>query len=335
MFCKYCGKPIDETTMRCRICGRPVGTLEGGNGFWDLTGEKPAQPSAGDDTALRELREQVESLREELQQLQARPAAKKHSAGVLAALLALLALAVGVFALFQLRGLAGSLEELKTGSSGKTAIPPIPTYASFAGENGAPSEQENPTGIGEQAAEMQPDEPVQLGLRTPWEMENVEKIELDDGVSYVLWPGYFDGPRGEGDTKRQSITPRDPIARQTDVYNIFNATFLGQHTGDPEKGVAADPGNFDCYWAKVELDEDGKLASVTRIELAADPEHPDLEKDRFIDRIGPGNSHGLFIIGGAEDGEEGCYALIAERTNSLTGRYAYVSEIIELYIKDR
>ena len=101
MFCKYCGKPIDETTMRCRICGRPVGTLEGGNGFWDLTGEKPAQPSAGDDTALRELREQVESLREELQQLQARPAAKKHSAGVLAALLALLALAVGVFALFQ------------------------------------------------------------------------------------------------------------------------------------------------------------------------------------------------------------------------------------------
>ena len=40
MFCKYCGKPIDEGTMRCRICGRPVGPLEGGNGFWDLTGEK-------------------------------------------------------------------------------------------------------------------------------------------------------------------------------------------------------------------------------------------------------------------------------------------------------
>ena len=50
---------------------------------------------------------------------------------------------------------------------------------------------------------------------------------------------------------------------------------------------------------------------------------------------GAGNTHALFIIGGAEDGEEGYYALIAERTNSLTGRYAYVSEIIELYIKDR
>ena len=326
MFCKYCGKPIDETTMRCRICGRPVGTLEGGNGFWDLTGEKPAQPAAGDETALQELREQVESLRAEVQELRARPAAKKHGAGVLAALLALLALAVGVFALFQLRGLAGSLEELKTGGSGQTGIPPIPTYAGFAGENGAPSEQENPTGISEQASDM---------LRTPWEMEDVEKIELDDGVSYVLWPGYFDGPRGEGDTKRQSITPRDPIARQTDVYNIFNATFLGQHMSDPENGVAADPGTFDCYWAKVELDENGKLASVTRVELAADPEHPDPEKDRFIDRIGANNVHHLSIIGGAEDGEEGYYALIAERTNSLTGRYAYVSEIIELYIKDR
>ena len=46
MFCKYCGKPVDETTMRCKICGRPVGQLEGGNGFWDLTGEKLLMPAA-------------------------------------------------------------------------------------------------------------------------------------------------------------------------------------------------------------------------------------------------------------------------------------------------
>ena len=132
MFCKYCGKPIDETTMRCRICGRPVGTLEGGNGFWDLTGEKPAQPAAVDETALQELREQVESLRAEVQELRVRPAAKKHGAGVLAALLALLALAVGVFALFQLRGLAGSLEELKTGGSGQTGTGSTTTAADIA-----------------------------------------------------------------------------------------------------------------------------------------------------------------------------------------------------------
>ena len=321
--------------MRCRICGRPVGVLEGGNGFWDLTGEKPAETPAADDGALRQLREQVEGLRAEVAELQARPAAKKHSAAVLAALLALLALAVGVFALFQLRGLAGSLEELKTGRSAQIAAPIAPN-GEHSGEESAEAEQSFLPGPGEQnAAETQPGQTAQIGLRTPWEMENVEKIQLDDGVTYVLWPDYFDGPRGEGDTKRQSITPRDPIARQTDVYNIFNATFLGQHTGDPEKGVAADPGTFDCYWAKVELDEDGKLASVTRVELAADPEHPDLEKDRFIDRIGAGNTHALFIIGGAEDGEEGYYALIAERTNSLTGRYAYVSDIIELYIPNR
>ena len=351
MFCKDCGKPVDETTMRCKICGRPVGQLEGGNGFWDLTGEKPAAEPAADNAALQELQAKVDGMKVELDALRAKPAAvKKSGLGALAALLALLALAVAVFALFQLRGLAGKLEKTMTSQTGQS-VTVIPPYQGSAqqdpGEQGTtvvqdPADAEqtsSETGNGEE--QLSPDEQGTAAetnrLYTPWEMAQdgrVESYELDDGVTYVLWPDYFDGPRGETETsKRQSIHPRDPKIRQVDLSPIFYATFLGQHTGDPEKGVAADPGTFDCYWAKVELDEDGKLASVTRVELAADPEHPDLEKDRFIDRIGAGNTHALFIIGGAEDGEEGYYALIAERTNSLTGRYAYVSDIIELYIR--
>ena len=40
MFCKFCGKQIDKKTMQCVNCGKAVGPLEGGVGFWDLAGEK-------------------------------------------------------------------------------------------------------------------------------------------------------------------------------------------------------------------------------------------------------------------------------------------------------
>ena len=66
MFCKYCGKGIDPNTMRCRSCGRPVGPLAGGTGFWDLSGGTPAGDPIADETAagqLEELRKQIEELR--------------------------------------------------------------------------------------------------------------------------------------------------------------------------------------------------------------------------------------------------------------------------------
>ena len=70
--------------------------------------------------------------------------------------------------------------------------------------------------------------------------------------------------------------------------------------------------------------------------MAPDPRTPDPEKDRFIDQIAPGNSHSLYIIGGAEEGEEGYYALIAEKSSDVfAGHYAYISDIIELYIPNR
>ena len=36
MFCKFCGQQIDRETMQCIGCGKTVGPLEGGVGFWDL-----------------------------------------------------------------------------------------------------------------------------------------------------------------------------------------------------------------------------------------------------------------------------------------------------------
>ena len=100
MFCKYCGKPIDEGTMRCRICGRPVGPLEGGNGFWDLTDEKkeavpesesaPARTDPAVTEELKSLREEVEKLRREKKM---HPAGKRALPAVMAALFALLAMA--------------------------------------------------------------------------------------------------------------------------------------------------------------------------------------------------------------------------------------------------
>lgn len=111
MFCKFCGKQIDPGTMRCRACGRPVGPLEGGNGFWDLAGVQP--PAAEDavpkeNPAVKELEKQVDALRAELA---ARPVPKKSIAGGIAILLALGALAACAYGLMQFRDLEGKLDK--------------------------------------------------------------------------------------------------------------------------------------------------------------------------------------------------------------------------------
>lgn len=111
MFCKFCGKQIDTGTMRCRACGRPVGPLEGGNGFWDLTGEQPPAVETAaprEDPAVKELEKQVDALRKELS---ARPVPKKSFAGAIALLLALGALGACGYGLLQLRELEGRMEQ--------------------------------------------------------------------------------------------------------------------------------------------------------------------------------------------------------------------------------
>lgn len=50
MFCKFCGETIDRRTMRCSSCGKSVGPLAGGVGFWDLAGQpSPAAPAVTPD----------------------------------------------------------------------------------------------------------------------------------------------------------------------------------------------------------------------------------------------------------------------------------------------
>ena len=47
MFCKFCGETIDRRTMKCPSCGKSVGPLAGGVGFWDLAGQPaPVAPVA-------------------------------------------------------------------------------------------------------------------------------------------------------------------------------------------------------------------------------------------------------------------------------------------------
>ncbi len=36
MFCKFCGNPIDRKTMKCTLCGKPAGSLSGGNSFRNI-----------------------------------------------------------------------------------------------------------------------------------------------------------------------------------------------------------------------------------------------------------------------------------------------------------
>lgn len=45
MFCKFCGNRIDQKTMRCEKCGKEVGPLEGGVGFWDIANREEKNTS--------------------------------------------------------------------------------------------------------------------------------------------------------------------------------------------------------------------------------------------------------------------------------------------------
>ena len=142
MFCKYCGKPIDEGTMRCRICGRPVGPLEGGNGFWDLLEGKKEEPEKTEEVPVRTdpaLAEEMKSLREEVEKLRRErkmhPAGKSAAPAVMAALLGLLAMALGVFVLYQMRAAdaSGRASEISPGSpcSPASSFSKAPTRATM------------------------------------------------------------------------------------------------------------------------------------------------------------------------------------------------------------
>ncbi|MBR5094846.1 MAG: hypothetical protein IK095_07095 [Oscillospiraceae bacterium] len=99
MFCKYCGKGVDPNTMRCRGCGRPVGPLAGGTGFWDLSeGTAIQQAEAPAAAELAELREKIEALQERSKG-ENTGGSKKGSAflPVTAALLAAVGLGLGIF----------------------------------------------------------------------------------------------------------------------------------------------------------------------------------------------------------------------------------------------
>lgn len=132
MFCKYCGKPIDENTMRCRICGRPAGPMSGGNGFWDLMGKArdpeksdsvPAAPASGtpeqsapapinpgNGEELKKLRAQIGQLQEELA---IQSSQRKSPVSMAVVLLGLLSLVLCIFLLFQLRNVSGEIQRLK------------------------------------------------------------------------------------------------------------------------------------------------------------------------------------------------------------------------------
>lgn len=46
MFCKLCGNPVDRKSMKCVSCGKPLGSLTGGNSFKDILQEKACVPGS-------------------------------------------------------------------------------------------------------------------------------------------------------------------------------------------------------------------------------------------------------------------------------------------------
>lgn len=243
MFCKYCGKPIDEGSMRCKICGRPVGQLEGGNSFWDLKEDRQKQqaeapapaetptptppqegiptvaaPSPADAKSIRELRNQVKKLQEEVKVLGPQ---KRNALAGGAILLALLALALGAFVLYQLRGFISQTETLSRQTAELSAL----------------VEQQ-----GQELAAALQAPPEEGGLPTEPEARWQGFDELA-GVQLFYAQDLFSGPnKGQNDLRGQSIKlgPPDLGFEET---RIFTARFQGP------------AGTYMFYWVRVESND--------------------------------------------------------------------------------
>lgn len=322
MFCKYCGKAIDEGTMRCRICGRPVGPLEGGNGFWDLKGERrseapapqeaentpasepapdpapvptpasspeaiptAAAASPADNKAIRELRSQVKKLQEQVKELT--PQRRGALTGG-AILLALLALALGVFVLFQLRALTGKVQELEL------QLARIEAVTGAAGQGSAQFGRQDGT-AGEE----------QTGAESKW-----QGFDQLDGVRLFSRQDLFEGPnKGENDPRGQSIKLGLPD-NGYDETPIFTARYTGP------------AGTYRYYWVKVETNDETMETYFTPLK----------EEEGYLFRIPNASDVNktfvLSIMGEVKEEHLGRYAFVAVDTQTMS---AYVSAIVELY----
>ena len=293
MFCKYCGKPIDEGTMRCRICGRPVGPLEGGNGFWDLTDEKkeavpesepaPARTDPAVTEELKSLREEVEKLRREKKM---HPAGKRALPAVMAALFALLALALCAFVLFQLRTVDGRMQALERGLEETRAL--IRANEEAISQHEASQAEEQSTAAGERKWQG-------IGELTGIPLQPSQQL--------------FEGPnKGDNDDRGQSIRLGYP--EYFEETPIFTARFLGQ------------PGTYRFFWVRVETDENTKEVFFTPLTeeegyLFHNPTAGDQDK-----------IYRLSIGGEVKEEHLGHYAFVVVDTQT---RFGYVSQIVELY----
>ena len=293
MFCKYCGKPIDEGTMRCRICGRPVGPLEGGNGFWDLLEGKKEEPEKTEEVPARTdpaLAEEMKSLREEVEKLRRErkmhPAGKSAAPAVMAALLGLLAMALGVFVLYQMRAADARMQSLERRlEESQTRILAIEQAA--AGQEQSQAEEQS----------------AAAGDRKWHGIGDLTGIPLQPSQQL------FEGPnKGDNDNRGQSIRLGYP--EYFEETPIFTARFLGQ------------PGTYRYYWVRVETDENTKEVFFT----------PLTEEEGYIFRNPTAGDqdkiYRLSIGGEVKEEHLGHYAFIVVDTQT---RFGYVSQIVELY----
>lgn len=297
--------------MRCKICGRPVGQLEGGNGFWDLKEDRqkapeeaaPPAPEAAptpaasqdaiptaaaasptDAKSMRELQRQVKKLQEELKAISPQ---KRNALAVAAMLLGLLALALGAFMLFQLRALSSQVQTLSEQTTELSSV------VELQGQKLAALEATVEDG----------------GLPTVAESRWLGFDELQD-VQLFSAQELFSGPnKGENDPRGQSIKlgPPDLGYEKT---TIFTALFQGP------------AGTYKYYWVKVEGNDETMQTYFTPLKeedgyAFADPLPSDANQ-----------KHYLSIVGDVKEEQLGRYAFVALETQT---RSAYVSGIVELY----
>jgi uncharacterized repeat protein (TIGR02543 family) len=300
MFCKYCGKQIDPSTMRCRMCGREAGPLSGGNGFWDLskTPEGQSAPaasaaaSAADTREVEELRGQVAALRKELE---ARPAPKKNWMPLAGGGLALLAALVVALVLL-LRPSAPEQQPLV-----------IDPAASGAQEIPKPGDNNGPGGE---------------SIGTPGDDETEIVTPSPESQEPTIIRMYHDGREL---FEKQPLDEEQPSGEFGKDRNIFTASL--KEDVESEK--------YDIYWVQVKAPGNADAREFAKEHSLDELRYYPIDKKDGMHEF---STRGVYYLAISKMTDElaGYYALVLEEKQPDGNvKNCYISEIVRLSIENK
>lgn len=171
MFCKFCGNQVDRRTMTCTACGKAVGSLEGGIGFWDLAGGAAGVSASADPIPKPDVKKEIPAMDRQ----NSKP---RHRKGVpawitaAAVIICLIACVVNIFCVLYVMKANAQIQNIIVQQQGN------PDMQIEQGNSDAQAEQTASTEVPEEAA-THPKTPPTEETSAPTEVPSTAPVNIE------------------------------------------------------------------------------------------------------------------------------------------------------------